>query len=72
MASDGLWDKVTNQEVMDISRPLYVEKLPNLTPLGGGPLAACKTLIDLTVTRKSQDDISVMIVQLGHFCRKED
>ena len=72
LASDGLWDKVSNQEAVDIARPFCVEKQPNLTPLVGGPLAACKMLIELAVSRKSQDDVSVMIVQLGHFCKKED
>jgi hypothetical protein len=47
-----------------------MEKQPNLTPLGGGPIAACKKLVEVAVTRKSQDDISVMIIQLGHFCKK--
>jgi protein phosphatase 1L len=70
LASDGLWDKVSNQEAVDIARPFCVEKQPNLTPLGGGPIAACKKLVEVAVTRKSQDDVSVMIVQLRHFCKK--
>jgi len=69
LASDGLWDKVSNQEAVDIARPFCVEKQPNLTPLGGGAIAACKKLVEIAVTRKSQDDISVMIVELGHFCK---
>ena len=68
LASDGLWDKVSNQEAVDIARPFCVQK----QPIGGGPKAACKKLVELAVTRKSQDDVSVMIVQLRHFCMKEN
>nr|ADE76312.1 unknown [Picea sitchensis] len=71
LASDGLWDKVSNQEAVDIARPFCVQKQPNLTPLGGGPIAACKKLAEIAVTRKSPDDVSVMIVQLRHFGMKE-
>jgi serine/threonine protein phosphatase PrpC len=70
LASDGLWDIVSNQEAVDIARPFCVEKQPNLTPLGGGPIAACKKLVEVAVSRKSNDDISVMIIQLRHFCKK--
>jgi protein phosphatase 1L len=71
LASDGLWDKVSNQEAVDIARPFCVEKQPNLIPVGGGPIAACKKLVEVAVTRKSRDDVSVMIVQLQQFCKKE-
>ncbi|XP_057804554.1 probable protein phosphatase 2C 25 [Salvia miltiorrhiza] len=62
LASDGLWDKVNDQEAVDIARPLCigVEK-PQ-------PLAACRKLVDLSVSRGSADDISVMIVHLDRFC----
>jgi protein phosphatase 1L len=61
LASDGLWDKVNNQEAVDVVRPLCmgVEK-----PV---PAFACKRLAELAVIRGSTDDISVMIIQLGHF-----
>ncbi|WCJ19914.1 Protein phosphatase 2C family protein [Euphorbia peplus] len=61
MASDGLWDKVTNQEAVDLVRSLYigVDK-PE-------PLMACKKLTELSLRRGSVDDTSVMIIQLGHF-----
>lgn len=53
--------QVNNQEAADVVRPLCtgVEKRK--------PLFACKKLVDLSVTRGSTDDISVMIIQLGHF-----
>ncbi|KAL5710140.1 protein-serine/threonine phosphatase [Ranunculus cassubicifolius] len=62
LASDGLWDKVTNQEAIDIARPLCVDSVqPEV-------LCACKRLAELAVKRGSLDDISVMVVQLRKFC----
>jgi protein phosphatase 1L len=61
LASDGLWDKVTNQEAVDIVRPLLIEnKAKTIIP-------ACRKLVELSISRGSSDDISVMIVQLQHF-----
>ncbi|KAK7300920.1 hypothetical protein RJT34_11773 [Clitoria ternatea] len=61
LASDGLWDKVSNQEAVDIARPFCVEnnKLQ--------PLLACKKLVDLSVSRGSMDDTSVMLIKLEHY-----
>ncbi|XP_060175021.1 probable protein phosphatase 2C 25 [Lycium barbarum] len=62
LASDGLWDKVSNQEVVDAARPLC-------TGINNPqPLLASKKLIDLAASRGSVDDISVMIIQLQQFC----
>lgn len=62
LASDGLWDKVSNQEAVDAARPLCTGiSKPQ-------PLSASKSLIDLAVSRGSVDDISVMIIQLQQFC----
>ncbi|XP_058075055.1 probable protein phosphatase 2C 25 [Magnolia sinica] len=61
LASDGLWDKVSNQEAVDIARPFCTDAdSPSL-------LSACKQLASLSLTRGSADDISVMIIQLGQF-----
>eukprot|EP00268_Persea_americana_P013040 TRINITY_DN1565_c0_g1_i5.p1 TRINITY_DN1565_c0_g1~~TRINITY_DN1565_c0_g1_i5.p1 ORF type:complete len:202 (-),score=42.45 TRINITY_DN1565_c0_g1_i5:305-910(-) len=62
LASDGLWDKVSNQEAVDMVRPLF-------TNFGDSPspLTACKKLVDLSATRGSTDDISVMIIPLRSF-----
>ncbi|XP_059300626.1 probable protein phosphatase 2C 25 [Lycium ferocissimum] len=62
LASDGLWDTVSNQEAVDIARPLCTGVSTQQ------PLSACRELIDLSVSRGSLDDISVMIIQLGQFC----
>lgn len=88
MASDGLWDKVTNQEAVDLARPFCTGVKPSVEPSEhvraeevavensslpeGGPLAACRKLVELSVTRGSLDDVSVMIVQLGNFCKRMD
>ncbi|XP_051116720.1 probable protein phosphatase 2C 2 [Andrographis paniculata] len=62
MASDGLWDKVSNQEAIDIARPMCVNvDRPR-------PVAACRKLVDVSVSRGSRDDMTVMLIQLGRFC----
>ncbi|XP_058182705.1 probable protein phosphatase 2C 2 [Rhododendron vialii] len=61
LASDGLWDKVSNQEAVDVVRHSCVG-IDNLEPF-----SACKKLVDLSVTRGSIDDISVLVIQLAHF-----
>jgi len=133
MASDGLWEKVTNQEAVDIVRTVCTEKKqgaisppelfeggeawnedasppPKARKISLGnvpkvmkvrslwdgnfntmgcydkyfkentkspglqymplrrPMAACKELVELSAARGTRDDISVMIVDLRHFC----
>nr|XP_043611073.1 probable protein phosphatase 2C 25 [Erigeron canadensis] len=62
MASDGLWDKVSNQEAVDLARP-FCSSIDSLQAS-----SACKKLVELSASRGSVDDTSVMIVQLGRFC----
>ncbi|XP_006307690.2 probable protein phosphatase 2C 2 [Capsella rubella] len=62
LASDGLWDKVSNQEAVDIARPFCMGMDQKLKPL-----LACKKLVDLSVSRGSLDDISVMLIPLCRF-----
>lgn len=54
--------QVGNQEAVDMVRPLF-------TNFGDSPslLPACKKLVDLSATRGSTDDISVMIIPLRSF-----
>lgn len=62
LASDGLWDKISNQEAVDTVGSLCssgVDKPESLL--------ACKKLIDLSVSRGSADDISVMLIHLGRY-----
>ncbi|XP_062086056.1 probable protein phosphatase 2C 25 [Humulus lupulus] len=61
LASDGLWDKVSNQEAVDTVRSLCVGvDKPE-------PLFACKKLVEVATSRGSFDDISVMLIQLGGY-----
>ncbi|KAJ0259480.1 PPM-type phosphatase domain-containing protein [Hirschfeldia incana] len=61
LASDGLWDTVTNQEAVDVVRPYCIGvENPKTLP-------ACKKLAELSATRGSLDDISVIIIQLQQF-----
>jgi len=53
--------QVSNQEAVDVARPLCID------PHSASPLSACKKLADLSASRGSSDDISVMIIQLKHF-----
>ncbi|KAL0865335.1 hypothetical protein Bca101_044453 [Brassica carinata] len=62
LASDGLWEKVGNQEAVDIARPFCMGTNQNKKPL-----LACKKLVDLSVSRGSLDDISVMLIPLCRF-----
>ncbi|GLJ08234.1 hypothetical protein SUGI_0084590 [Cryptomeria japonica] len=134
LASDGLWEKVNNQEAVDIARPFCIEekqvknRLPELFELGQawnennspppkarkislgtlpkilkvrsvngnyanigcydqdlkentqmpgpqlsirGPMMACKKLVELSTSRGTLDDVSVMIVDLRNFCRRK-
>ncbi|KAH9312791.1 hypothetical protein KI387_027826 [Taxus chinensis] len=128
LASDGLWEKVSNQEAVDIARPFCLEenqelfepgeewnencspppkarkislgsvpkvmkvrtvngnyanigsfdqdlkenlKMPGSQQLSiRGPMVACKKLVELSTSRDTLDDVSVMIVDLKHFYRK--
>ncbi|GKV08386.1 hypothetical protein SLEP1_g20019 [Rubroshorea leprosula] len=61
LASDGLWEKVSNQEAINVARELCIAvDKPE-------PLLACKKLADLSASRGSTDDISVMLIQLGNY-----
>ncbi|KAF8404346.1 hypothetical protein HHK36_009229 [Tetracentron sinense] len=55
IASDGLWDKVTNQEAVD--ELLIHEK----------SIESCKKLVDMSSSRGNRDDITVMVVNLQNF-----
>ncbi|XP_030451255.1 probable protein phosphatase 2C 30 [Syzygium oleosum] len=61
LASDGLWDKVTNQEAVDLVRAMNVDI--NLRD----PLSACKKLAELSMRRGSTDDITVLVIDLRRF-----
>lgn len=55
MASDGLWDKVSDQEAVDV-----VSKEET-------SILACKKLVDMSARRGNLDDITVMVINLQSF-----
>lgn len=61
LASDGLWDKVDNQEAIDIARPHCISSDK------ASRVDACRRLVETAVSRGSTDDISVLIIQLQKF-----
>ncbi|CAA7406261.1 unnamed protein product [Spirodela intermedia] len=62
LASDGLWENVSNQEAVDLARPSCVDSSGRLSLL-----SACRSLADLSISRGSNDDVSVMIIRLRDF-----
>ncbi|XP_020694345.1 probable protein phosphatase 2C 74 isoform X1 [Dendrobium catenatum] len=56
MASDGLWDKVSNQEAVDVVRQRK------------NSMQACKDLVEISCSRGNRDDVTVMVVDLRSFC----
>ncbi|OEL29874.1 putative protein phosphatase 2C 32 [Dichanthelium oligosanthes] len=61
LASDGLWDKIDNQEAVDLARPLCINDDK------ASRMAACRMLTETSISRGSTDDISVVIIQLQKF-----
>ncbi|KAI3460721.1 hypothetical protein Pfo_017384 [Paulownia fortunei] len=55
LASDGLWDKVSDQEAVDL-----VSSNNNL-------LESCRKLVDISSSRGNRDDITVMIINLENY-----
>ncbi|XP_043720780.1 probable protein phosphatase 2C 74 [Telopea speciosissima] len=57
VASDGLWDKVNNQEAVDV---VLRHKIT---------LESCKKLVDISSRRGNKDDATVMVINLQNFVR---
>ncbi|CAL9120020.1 unnamed protein product [Musa textilis] len=55
LASDGLWDKVGNQEVVDV-----VSRQSNA-------MKSCRDLIEISCRRGNRDDITVMVIDVQKF-----
>lgn len=53
--------QVSKQEAINVAHPLCVNVAK------AQPLLACRKLVDLSVSRGSTDDVSVMVVELGKF-----
>lgn len=60
LATDGLWDKVSNQEAVDIARSVSNNNIPS-------SMSSSKKLVDLAISRGSSDDITTVVVNLARF-----
>lgn len=58
IASDGLWDKVGNQEAVDVVKRNGMNRV-----------ASCGELVELARRRGSRDDVTVMVIDLERFLR---
>lgn len=67
LASDGLWDKVSNQEAVDIVRSMWINSSSSSNHTQPSLLSACKKLADLSVSRGSFDDVTVLVIPLRRF-----
>ncbi|KNA13321.1 hypothetical protein SOVF_115970 [Spinacia oleracea] len=56
MASDGLWDKVSEQEAVDVVSREEVNTMES-----------CKKLVDISSSRGNKDDITVLVINLQTF-----
>ncbi|KNA10144.1 hypothetical protein SOVF_147140 [Spinacia oleracea] len=63
LASDGLWNKVSNQEAVDVVLPFFTARSDHKPELKH----ACRKLVELSISRGSNDDTSVMVIQLARF-----
>lgn len=55
IASDGLWNKVSNQEAVDAVAAVHYS------------VDSCRRLVDMARRRGSRDDVTVMVVDLKRF-----
>ncbi|GLJ16670.1 hypothetical protein SUGI_0286170 [Cryptomeria japonica] len=73
LASDGLWDKVGNQEAVDLARDFYTENSTSFSSIRESLImGSCKKLVEVAVNRGSKDDVTVLIVDLTQFRRERD
>ena len=63
VASDGLWDKVSNQEAVDV-----VSRSRNAAATSS-VARSCVELVDMARRRGSRDDVTVMVIDLERFVR---
>lgn len=70
IASDGLWDVISNETACDIVRKCCLNEAVNRKVLEGvgGNYAAVSAamLVELALARGSKDNISVIVVELEH------
>jgi protein phosphatase 2C len=67
LASDGLWDVVSNDAACKVARSCLNGRAASALPeavSGSTPAHAAALLADLAMSRGSQDNISVVVVDL--------
>ncbi|KAF6173033.1 hypothetical protein GIB67_006409 [Kingdonia uniflora] len=73
LASDGLWDVMTNEVACEVVRRCFRGRMGRASPSshnsatssgGGGPGEAAAVLAELAMARGSKDNISVVVVEL--------
>ncbi|XP_077212608.1 putative protein phosphatase 2C 8 [Tasmannia lanceolata] len=68
LASDGLWDVVSNEMACEVARRCFSGQGPKKfakTVSGGGAAKAAAVLAELAMVRGSRDNISVIVVELS-------
>lgn len=61
VASDGLWDYMTDQDCVDVTNGLLDDRSPKSLE------QAAKNLVDIACERGSSDDVSVVVVDLSQY-----
>ena len=65
LASDGLWDVMTNEEAGEVARRLLRRRRRSLMTDGVSPAqAVANNLTEIAIGRNSSDNISIIIVDL--------
>lgn len=65
LASDGLWDVMTNEEAGEVARRLLRRRRRSLMADGISPAqAVADNLTEIAIARNSSDNISIIVVDL--------
>lgn len=65
LASDGLWDVMTNEEAGEVARHLLRRRRRSLMANGVSPAqAVADNLTEIAIGRNSSDNISIIVVDL--------
>ncbi|KAA0041439.1 hypothetical protein IC582_004445 [Cucumis melo] len=69
LATDGLWDVVTNETACDVVRACMQAQQPSVGSMGGGSDKTCSDasilLTKLAIAKRSSDNISIVVIDLG-------
>lgn len=65
LASDGLWDVMTNEEVGEVARHILRRRRRSLSMDVTSPAqVVADSLTDIAISRNSKDNISIIVVDL--------